>query len=215
MLCWKSPAMCQGTPKRPTSAALGAPPFARMEDSSKAVATFLQASPWVASPDDTVPISHTSPTPPVPETPEVVSIRATPPSRTSTGDSTGTLPKEVLHLQEEMNMIMGQLLTTRAPMDAHQRKEVSDFQTALHQNKAQTTEAIREAEAVHVAAIREAKACCANIIQDAQATMQKPSGRWRPPAQNVAAFWSKLTGIWRAWKGSQLRRRRSETANLY
>ena len=107
---------------------------------------------------------------PAPETPGVASIPATLPSKTPTGDDTGTLPEEVLHLQGEMNKIMGQLLTTRAFMDAHQRKEVSDFQAALYQNETQTTKAIRKAEAVHAAAVREVKACCTNIVQDAKAT---------------------------------------------
>ena len=159
-----SQALGDSTPERPTSAALGAPPSARMEDSSKPVATFPQASPWVALPDDAVPISHSSPTTPMPETPRAAGISATLPSKTSTGDDTGTLPKEVLHLQGEMNRIMGWLLMTRASMGAHQRKEVSDFQMALHQNEAWTTEAIREAEAMHAAAIREVKACWTNII---------------------------------------------------
>ena len=65
---------------------------------------------------------------------------------------------------------MGQLLTTRASMDAHQRKEVCDFQMALHQMRPKPTKIIREAEAVHATAIREAKAHCANIIQDAETT---------------------------------------------
>ena len=82
----------------------------------------------------------------------------------------GTLPEEVLHLQGEMNRIMGWLLTARASMDVHQRKEVSDFQLALHQNEAQTTKVIREAKTVHATATGEAKAHCANIIQDAKAT---------------------------------------------
>ena len=68
------------------------------------------------------------------------------------------------------NRIIRQLLTTRESMDAHRRKEVSDFQMDLHQNKAQMTEIIREAEAVHATAVREVKAHCANIIQDAKAT---------------------------------------------
>ena len=182
------------TPKRPTSVALGAPPSTRRDDSSKLVATFLQASRWVALPDDTMPISHSSPTTPALETPGAASIPATLPSKTPTEDDNGTLLKEVLHLQGEMNRIIGWLLTTRASMDAHQRKEVSDFQMALHQNEAQMTEAIREAEAMHAAAIRKEKA--------------------RPPAQKEPTLCSKLTGtVWRAWKGRPLRRR-SETVNL-
>ena len=116
-----------------------------------------------------MPIGHLSSMTPALEAPGVASIPVTPPSKTSTGDDTGALPEEVLNLQGEMNRIMGWLLKTRVSMDAHQRKEVSNFQMALHQNEAQTTEIIREAEAMCATAVREVKACCANIIQDAEA----------------------------------------------
>ena len=154
------------TPKGQASAALEA----RTEDSSKPVATFPQVSLWVALPDNIELIGHSSPTTPTPEAPGVAGIPAALPSKTSTGDDMGALPKEVLCLQGEMNRIMGWLLTTRVSMDACQRKEVSDFQMALHQNKAWTTKFMREAEAVCTTAIREVKAHCANIIQDAEAT---------------------------------------------
>ena len=154
------------TPKRPTSEALEA----RMADSSKSVVTSLQVSLWVALPDGIMPIGHSSPMTPVLEAPRVASIPAT---KTSTGDDMGTLPKEVLHLQGEINRIMGWLLITRASMDAHQIKEVSDFQMALHQNEALTTEIIREAEAVCATAVREVKTHCAYIIQDAKATFAR------------------------------------------
>ena len=114
------------TPKSLMSMALEA----RAENSSKLVGTFPQVSPWVALPDNIEPISHSSPMTPVLEAPGAASIPATLPSKTSTGDDMGTLPKEVLHLQGEMNRIMGQLLTTRASIDTHWRKEVSDFQMA-------------------------------------------------------------------------------------
>ena len=133
------------TPKSPTSMALGGPPSARAEDSSKPVATSSPVSPWVATPDDTEPIN---------QTPKVVCAPTTLPTKTP-GADIGTLPKEVILLQEEMNRTMGCLLITRSSLDAHQRKQVSDFETALHQNEAKTTEAIREAKAHGGAAIRE------------------------------------------------------------
>ena len=71
----------------------------------------------------------------------------------------GALSEEVFWLQREMNVAMGQLLTTRASMDSHQRRLVSNTKTALHQSKAKATEAIKEA-----------KAHCAAVIQDAEAT---------------------------------------------
>ena len=170
MLDTSNQTLGDSTPKRPTLADLGAPPSAKMKESSRPIATFPQASSGVVLPDETMPISHLYPTTPVPETPRAASIPATPPSNTSPEDDTGTLPEEVMHLQGEMNRIMGWLLMTRASMDTHWRKEVSNFQMALHQNEAITTEAIREAEALHAAAVREAKACCANIIHDAHTT---------------------------------------------
>ena len=83
--------------------ALGAPPSARVEDSSKLVVTSSQASLQAAMPDDTEPIN---------QTPEVVCTPTTPPTKTS-GTNTGTLPEEVILLQEEMNKTMGCILTTR------------------------------------------------------------------------------------------------------
>ena len=143
---------------------------AGIEGSSKLVAAFPQVSPQVASPDDTMPICHSFPMTLVPEAPRVASIPATLPSKTSTWHAMGALPEKVLHLQGEMNRIMGQLPTTRASIDTCQRKEVSDFQTALHQNEDCTTEIIREAEAMHATAIREVKAHCTNINQDTKTT---------------------------------------------
>ena len=49
---------------------------------------------------------------------------------------------------------------TRASLDTHQRKQVLDFEMALHQNKAEATEAIREAKAHCGAAIREVESHC-------------------------------------------------------
>ena len=54
---------------------------------------------------------------------------------------------------------MGCLLMTRTSIDAFCRKQESDFEMALYQNEAKTTEAIREAKAHCGTAIREAEAC--------------------------------------------------------
>ena len=85
----------------------------------------------------------------------MVCAPTTPPTKTP-GADTGALPEEVILLQEEMNRTMGSLLMTRSSLDTHQRKQVSDFETALHQNEAEATEAIRKAKAHCGAAIREA-----------------------------------------------------------
>ena len=84
------------------------------------------------------------------------------------GADTGALPTEVILLQEEMNNAMGCLLTTRASVDTHQRKQVSDFKMALHQNEAKAAKAIREAKACCGAAIREVEVCCAADIREAE-----------------------------------------------
>ena len=147
MLDTSSQALGDSTPKRLTSVALGAPPSARMEDSSKPVAPSPWASPWAATPDDTMPISQLPSLALASETPEAASIPTILPSKTYTGDNTDVLPNEVLHLQGEMNTAMGWLLTTRASMDICHRKWVSDTKAAFHKNEAQTTEAIWEVKA--------------------------------------------------------------------
>ena len=45
-----------------------------------------------------------------------------------------------------MNSAMGHLSMTWASLDAHRRKQVSDFEIAHLQNDAKATEAIREAK---------------------------------------------------------------------
>ena len=56
-----------------------------------------------------------------------------------------------------MNAAMGWLLTTRAPIDSCQRRQVSHTETTPHQNEAKTATAIKEAKAHCTAAIREAE----------------------------------------------------------
>ena len=129
-----------------------------MEDSSKLVATSSQASTWVVTPDNTEPIILP---------PEAVCTPTNLQTRTPGADM-GPLPAEVILLQEEMSNAMGHLLMTRASVDAHQRKQVSDFKTAIYQNKAKATEAIREAKAHCGAAIREVEGYHAADIREAE-----------------------------------------------
>ena len=147
------------TLKRLTSPALGASPPAKAELSSKPVATSSQASPWVTMPDITEPII---------QTPKVVCTPTTPPTKTP-GAGMGALPEEVIILQEEMNNTMGCLLMTRASIDTHHRKQVSDFETAIHQNEAEATEAIWEVKAHCGAAIREVESHLATTTREAEA----------------------------------------------
>ena len=96
------------TPKSPTSTALGAPPSPRAEDSSKLVATSSQALPWAATPDDTEPFD---------QTPDKACAPTTLPAR-APGTDRSMLPENVIILQNEMNKVMGCLLTTRSFLDA-------------------------------------------------------------------------------------------------
>ena len=80
----------------------------------------------------------------------------------------GALPNEVIILQQEMDNSLGHLLMIRASVDAHQRKPVSDFKTAIHQNEAEATEAIEEVKAHGGAAIGEVETHCATTVREAE-----------------------------------------------
>ena len=167
------------TPKRSTSVTLGAPsligsedPFSKERADSAApepMATSSQVSLWVATIDNTIPISHFPSLTPTLETPKVDGVPTTLQSDTHLGATSGTLSDEVLWIQGEMNTAMGWLLTTRSSMDACHRRLVSDTKTAFHQNEARTTEAIKEARAHCTAVTWEAEATCAATIQEAEA----------------------------------------------
>ena len=90
------------------------------------------------------------------------------PSAKSPGADTGTLLQDVCLLQKEMNSAMGHLFTTRASLDTHWRKQVSDFEMVLHQNEAKATKAIRQAKVHCGSEIREPEACCAADIREAE-----------------------------------------------
>ena len=64
----------------------------------------------------------------------------------------------VIQLQEKAGKALGWLVVTRSSLNAHQRKQVSDFEMALHQNESETTKAIKEARALCAHTIREAEA---------------------------------------------------------
>ena len=108
------------TPKRPGCLALATPLPLKLEDSAKPVDTSSQVSiPDDAEIDDpTLEEIHAFPSPPV-ETP---------------GPSREAPSLDVTCLQEEANKALGQLLATRSSIDAHYRKQVSDFGMAICQN---------------------------------------------------------------------------------
>ena len=141
------------TPRRPVSVTLG-PPVPKGKALLSWLATSSQASPQAVMPDNNGP-------------PDQSPEGACPPTK-GLGVGTGILPKEVISLQEEMNRAMECLLMNRSSLDAHQRKQVSDFQVALHQNQDVATETIREAKAHCAVTVWEAKSHCAPEIREAE-----------------------------------------------
>ena len=142
------------TPKRPGSLALATPLLLKLEDSAKPVDTSSQVSiPDDAAMDDpTLEEIHASPSPPF----------------KSLGPSHEAPSLDVTQLQEEANKALGHLLATRSSIDAHWRKQVSDFGVVLCQNESEIMEAIKEAKALCAHTIRDAEACWAGLISKAK-----------------------------------------------
>ena len=105
------------TPKRPGSLTLATPLPLKPEDSAKLVDTSSQ----VSIPDDAEM-----------DNPTLEEINASPSYPVETPGPSGDAPSlDVTQLQEEANKAQGCLLATRSTINAHQRKEVSDFGMAL------------------------------------------------------------------------------------
>ena len=132
------------TPKRPVSLALGAPPSLRLESSIKPVDTSSQVSLQVSIPENANSDDLTL---------EEISLPVE-----TLGLGTGILPGDVVQLQEEAGKALGCLLVTRSSLNACWRKQVSDFEMALHQNESETTEAIKEAKTLCAYTTREPEA---------------------------------------------------------
>ena len=143
------------TPKRPVFPALGAPPSLRLDGFAKPVDTSSQAFLQVSIPDDAEPDDPTL---------EEISL----PVKTL-GLGANILPGDVFQLQEEVGKALGWLLATRSSLNACLRKQISDFEMALHQNESETTKVIKEARTFCVHTIREAEAHWAKLISKAEA----------------------------------------------
>ena len=130
------------TPKIPWSLALATLLPLKPEDSTKLVDT----SSHVSTPDDAKM-----------DDPTMKEIHASLPPVKTLGPSGEAPSSDVIWLQEEANKALGPLLATRSSIDTHQRKQVSDFGMALHQNESET-----------IKVIKEAKALCAHTIWDAE-----------------------------------------------
>ena len=142
------------TPKRPGSLVLATPLPLKPEDSAKPVDTSPQVSiPDNAEIDDpTLEEIHASPSPPV-----------------KTPGPRGEAPSlDVTQLQEEANKALGHLLANRSSINAHRRKQVSDFGMALCQNESDITKAIKEVKALCAHTIREVEAHWVVLISEAE-----------------------------------------------
>ena len=142
------------TPKRPGNLALATPLPLKLKDSAKLVDTSSQVStPDNMDMDDpTLEEIHASLFPPV---------EAPGPSREATS-------LDVMQLQEEANKALGHLLATRSSIDAHQRRQVSDFGMALCQTESDVTDANKEAKTLCTCTIREVEACWVAWITEAK-----------------------------------------------
>ena len=153
-----SQALGSSTPKGLASTALRAPPSLGLEDPAKQVDTSSQMSLQASIPDNAEL-----------DNPTLEEIYDPPSLLVKTpGPGTGSLPRDVIQLQEVANKALGCLLVTRSSLDVHQRKQVCDFEMALHQNESETTEAIKEAKALCTCTIRGAEACQAMFIGEAE-----------------------------------------------
>ena len=146
-------ASISSTPKRPGSLALVTPLPIKPEDSVKPVDTSSQ----VSVPDN---VEMDDPT---------LEINASPSHPVETlGPSSKGPSLDVTKLQEEANKALGHLLVTRSSIDAHWRKQVLDFEIALHQNESETTEAIKEAKTLCACTIRDTEGHQAVQITEAK-----------------------------------------------
>ena len=125
-----SQALGTSSPKRPGSLALASSLPLKLEDSVKLVDTSSQ----VSIPDD---VDMDDPT--------LEEINASSSRPVGTPEGSGDAPPlDVTQLQEEDNKAMGCLLAMKSTIDAHQRKEVSDFGMVLCHNESEVTEAIKQ-----------------------------------------------------------------------
>ena len=167
MLDTSSEASGDCTPKRPPSVALGTPASTRVEDPFEHIATALQASLWVATPDDTMLISH-SPTPTLAsENPEAAIVPTALPSMTPSGADMGALSNEVLWLrgdEQGHGAIAYNKGVYRCPL---QKANIRHWNSLLSK-WGPSPKAIGQVKAHCTAPIREAEATCADHVHTIQ-----------------------------------------------
>ena len=101
--------------------------------------------------------------------PTLEEICASPPTPVKNLKPSSEAPSlDVTQLQEEANKALGHLLATRSSINTCQRKQVSDFGMALHQNESEMTEAIKEAKALCAHTIQDVETCWTVLISKAK-----------------------------------------------
>ena len=75
---------------------------------------------------------------------------------------------DVAQLQDEANKALGCLLVTRSSLNVWQRKQVTDFGMALHQNESETTDIIKEVKALCPCTIQDVKTHWTTLISEAK-----------------------------------------------
>ena len=98
------------------------------------------------------------------------------PTAETPGPSSGTPPSDAAHLWEEANKSLGELLSIKSSIDAHQWKLVWELGMALCQNNSKTAESIKEAKAVCTHSIQEAETLCSTAIREAEAQGTSQAG---------------------------------------
>ena len=126
-----------------------------LECSIKPVGTSSQVSPQASIPDDA-------------ELDDLTLREISLPFK-NLGLGTGILSRDVIQLQEEVGKALGCLSAARSSLNACHRKQVLDFEMALHQNKSETTKAVKEAKTLCTCTTREAEAHWVMLINEAEA----------------------------------------------
>ena len=110
---------------------------------------------------------------------EEISTTSSPTAKTA-GPNHGSPPSDAAHLWEEANKALGELLSIKSSIDAHQHKLVWELSMDLCQNNSETAESVKEAKAVCTLSIKEAKTLCSTVITETEAQGASKAGSLQP-----------------------------------
>ena len=130
------------------------------------MATSTQGSPGDATPRDfsaIIQVSHSPSLTTVSKSPGAASTPSDHQPQALARAGPSNIPQEVDWLQKEMNVTLGQVLTTKAALVSHQRELELDLDPAVQECKAQAARAIQEAESLYATTIKEAAHCVVTI----------------------------------------------------